>query len=80
MQAHVFPKTSTTKFIGSLLPVPLEVLRLFMVQDFSKNYERTSRITDKNLCFLFYWLILLCGFLLYFLELQMVYIYMTMMA
>jgi ankyrin repeat protein len=69
-----FSKTSTTKYIGSLLPVPLEVLRLFMVQDFSKNYERRRRIIDKYLCFVFYWLILLCGFLLYFLELQMVYI------
>lgn len=60
--------------------MPLEVLRLYIVQDCSTIYERASGIIgiiDKILCFVFYWLILLKlnGFLLYFLELQMVYIY-----
>ena len=53
-----FSKSNTTKYNGLL-----EMLRLGMVQDFPKCYERTSRIMNKIWFSVFVWLILLCGFL-----------------
>jgi serine/threonine-protein phosphatase 6 regulatory ankyrin repeat subunit B len=67
-----FSKTRTTKYIGLLLPVPLEMLGLFMVQDVAKFHERTSRIRNNIWFSVFVWLIWLCGFLLYFFEMHAV--------
>ena len=60
-----FSKTNTAKYNKLLLPMPLEMLRLCMVQYFLKSYERLRRIINKIWCSVFVWLILLCGFLLY---------------
>jgi ankyrin repeat protein len=69
-----FSKTNRAKYKGLILPMPLEMLRLRMVQDFLKSYERLSIIVNKIWHSVFGWIILFYLLFLYFLDLQRAYI------